>query len=350
MHSGRWLIFISFFFQLSDGLAQQVNSWSLEVQRGFIIPHSEELIPIAQSNPNGLQLSFDRLFLGRDAWSACNCFHYIGMNFSYHDFRNPGILGQAITLSGSFEPVILGKERWQMSIKTAMGISYLTKVYNEVNNPKNTFFSSPVSFMMSVSPKIRYRVSEKLSTHLSFNYNHISNGGQKQPNRGMNFPMLGLGFSYAAEDFSFPTYEPDELIKKTSFLLDLNATLRDNPTGNGRVGSFGVSADISYPIAYLNAIGGGLEANWDMAVKKQFDGNAFIPGVFIAHHLVFGKFDFTQRMALYLHKPDGYQSDKSFYQRYIINYQLPGNLKVGIGMKIHGHVAENIEMRLGYAF
>ena len=349
MRSVRCLIFIPFFFQLSAGWAQQINSWSLEGQRGFIIPHSEELIPIAQSDPKGMQLSFERLFLGRDAWSACNCFHYVGVNFSYHDFRNPDILGQAMTLSGSFEPVLWRGERWQVTIKTAIGISYLTKVYDEIKNPENTFFSSHVSFLMSVSPKIRYRLSENLSTRLSFNYNHISNGGQKQPNRGMNFPMRGLGFSYAAKNYGFPTYEPDELSKKASLLLDLNATLRDNPIGDGRVDSFGISADIGYPISYLNAFGVGLEANWDMAVKKQYDGKAFIPGFYIAHHLLFGKFDFTQRMALYLHKPKGYQSDRSFYQRYIINYQLPGNLKVGIGMKVHGHVAENIEMRLGYA-
>ena len=30
----------------------------------------------------------------------------------------------------------------------------------------------------------------------SGNYNHISNGGLKQPNKGINYPTLALGLDY----------------------------------------------------------------------------------------------------------------------------------------------------------
>ncbi|MEX0884617.1 MAG: acyloxyacyl hydrolase [Cyclobacteriaceae bacterium] len=332
------------------GLAQDLSSWSFEVQQGVIIPHSEELARVAQSHPMGIKVSFEEMPTSKDAWSNCNCFHYLGLNLSYHDFRNPDILGKGITLSGSFEPLLWHQKKWQVTLKTAIGVSYLTKVYDVDTNPENLFFSSPISFMMSVSPKIRYRLSDHLSTYLSLNYNHISNGGQSQPNKGMNFPMIGWGFSYLTANIPLPSYEPERLVKKMTFLVDFLGTNRNNPKGGGRVGSFGVSLDANYQFSYLNGFGGGLEANWDKAVELLYGKRGYIQGVYLAHHLMFGRFDFSQRMGLYLIKPPGYIENKFFFQRYILNYNVLKNTRVGLGIKAHGHVAENMEVRLGYEF
>ncbi|NJO90852.1 MAG: acyloxyacyl hydrolase [Chloroflexia bacterium] len=81
-------------------------------------------------------------------------------------------------------------------IRSGVGISYLTTVYDEINNPDNQFFASHIAFLLLVEFKAKYKINKKLELTASFCYNHISNGGIKQPNYGMNFPTLTFGADY----------------------------------------------------------------------------------------------------------------------------------------------------------
>lgn len=68
---------------------------------------------------------------------------------------------------------------------------------------------------------------------------------------------------------------------------------------------------------------------------------------FIAHHFTLGKTDFSQSMAIYFYKPENIDNHR-FYQRYILRYRVLSHLSAGIGLKAHGHVAENIDVRLAW--
>jgi hypothetical protein len=45
-----------------------------------------------------------------------------------------------------------------------------------------------------------------------------------------------------------------------------------------------------------------------------------------------------------------YQEEHQFYQRYLLSYNLGKNLRFGAGLKSHGHVAEYLDLRLGWNF
>ena len=70
---------------------------------------------------------------------------------------------------------------------------------------------------------------------------------------------------------------------------------------------------------------------------------------FIAHHFTLGRRDYSQWMAFYLQKPDD-DLDYRFYQRYVLRYTINKTLFAGVGLKTHGHVAENMDVRLGWNF
>ncbi|WP_035805090.1 acyloxyacyl hydrolase [Lunatimonas lonarensis] len=330
---------------------QSVTRMGSEAQYGFIIPHASDLVPVSQTNPVGLSLRYDRMRLDKKRWDACNCFHYLGLRLTHHRFGNPDVLGHATTLAGSFEPILFRAARWQVSLASGMGASYLNRVYNETTNPENTFFSAPISFLLFVSPHIQYALTEKWSANIAFHYNHISNGGQRQPNRGMNFPTLGLGAYYYLQTPEFPGYLPEELNNRWNPYLEVFATMKNNPIANTRSPAVGTSIGAYRKVTGINALGGGWEGTWDQSLSAGTEKDDLINhGVFVAHHFLFGRFDFSQRMAFYLRKPENYQPDKSFYQRYAILYRLSKHLRAGASMKTHGHVAENIELRMGYVF
>lgn len=333
--------------------AQQETGYryGVEMQYGFIIPHASDLVAVSQSNPVGLNLSYDNIRLGKSNWDICNCFHYLGVNLSHYSFNNPEVLGSATSLSGSFEPILWNNSSMQFSLMSGFGATYLSKVYDEETNPTNTFFSSPISFLLLVSPKFQWRMQKNLALTLSIRYNHISNGGQKQPNRGMNFPTAGIGLNYNPNPYSFPNYSAEKADRKQQYYVEAFGTLRGETQGESRQPVAGLTIGAYQRVNAIQGIGAGFESQWDNSLKVlPEESNGFIHAPFIAHHFLFGKVDFSQRMGVYVKKPKIYEPDKSFYQRYVLSYLLKNSIKLGVALKAHGHVAENIEVRLGYQF
>lgn len=346
----KQFFYIFFFLLASIASGQQVKRLGLEGNYGFIIPHSPELRPTAGSNPFGISLHYQLLKQNRENWEACNCFHYLGIQASYHNFGNPEVLGSAYHLSGTFEPILWKNGSFFLSLLTGMGFSYLDKVYDPVQNPENLFFSSPLSFLLFVSPKFEYWLGDEWGINLSFTYNHISNGGQSQPNKGINYPMMGLGINRYFESPSFPNYEKSITSNTFQWYVETAYTNRESAWSEGRKPVLNILGGFYNNLTSINAFGGGLELTKDYSLEVENSRlEALMPAPFIAHHFLFGRFDFNQRMAVYLQKPTGYH-DFVFYQRYSLMYRMIDDFSLGISLKAHGHVAENLDLRLSYRF
>ncbi|TDK48148.1 acyloxyacyl hydrolase [Algoriphagus formosus] len=320
------------------------------VQRGWIIPHNEELADISQSNPIGLSLKYQVLQGNQENWEACNCFHYLGFGLQVQDFQNPAELGRAWTAFGSFQPILWRAGKVEFSLDMGIGASYLTQVYDPIENPRNTFFSAPLSFLLYVRPVLSYSIGSDFDLTASFFYNHISNGGQRQPNRGMNYPMLSLGGIYFLRKEELPSFQKPELSRDFEFYLDLGFNTRESMAG-GRSPNFTLGAGFYRKFTGIWAMGAGLDLNKDFSLDVEESRlESLMPAPFLANHFLFGRFDFQQRFAWYASKPNSYQADRNFYQRYTLTYQLGKNLRLGVGMKAHGHVAENMDLRVGWKF
>ncbi len=349
--SNKTILFILGFslWAISSRGQTSTHRFGLESQTGRIIPHNSELRDIASSHPISFGISSQWMKTSRKNWEACNCFHYLGFSLSVVDFQNPEELGQAWNLSGTFEPYLFRKRKWAGSLATGLGVSYLTQVYDPIENPRNTFFSAPISFLIFLAPKVSYQLTENWALQASFSYNHISNGGQRQPNRGMNFPMLGLGILHYTRQATLNDYEKLPITQDWEFYLDLGFNSRDAENG-GRRPNLTFAAGTYRKLAGILAFGGGLEVSKDFSIDVEKRIEATIPAAFVEPHLVFGRFDFGMRYAGYLYKPEGYQEDKDFYQRYTLNYLLGENFRIGAGLKAHGHVAEYLDFRIGWRF
>lgn len=328
--------------------AQNVKRLGLEGNYGFIIPHSQDLTRISQTNPYGFSIHYQNLKTDKKNWENCNCFHYLGLQFSYHNFGNPEIIGSASSLTGTFEPILWKNEKWTFSLLSSIGVSYLNKVYNEVSNPENIFFSTPISFLIYLTPKVEYSLTTDWGLHFSLSYNHISNGGQRQPNKGINYPMAGIGLVRYFQNNPLPNYEKGAISKKPIYYLESGFSTQQGQDGREPNISL-VFAGIK-PLTNINGFGAGLELNKDFSQEVENSRiEALMPAPFISHHFLFGKIDFSQRMAMYLHKPAGY-NDYIFYQRYVLNYHIANQFFMGIGLKAHGHVAEHMDLRMGWKF
>jgi len=169
---------------------------ALKPQYGFIIPHSSKVEHLTHTNPYGVEFEYGWLMLKEKNWRQCNCYSKTGISLLYINFGNPEIVGNSYNIIGFAEPYFIQKRGFMFSARMGAGVSFLDKVYNEQTNPTNTFFSTTLSYIVHIDLNASLQLSKQISILAYAKYNHISNGGVKQPNYGMNFPTFGVGLGY----------------------------------------------------------------------------------------------------------------------------------------------------------
>jgi len=329
---------------------------------GVILPHAKDLRKWASTHPYGIQIDFSWLRNQEKSWEQCNCYAKAGFAFIWFNLGNPDILGHAFNTVIFYEPFLTYKRKLYLTLKAAIGPSFLTKVYNESTNPENEFFASHISYLLFMHLNFNYRITKSINFNLSACYNHISNGGQKQPNRGMNFPSLNAGIEYSINPKQF--YEPINSEKinyfkeKVRYDISFYATAKNigpsygYPSMNVPVYGFYLSA--SKRLARLNGIITGFELASDgyekeLLKRKKQDTDFREAAFLLGHELIIGKIIFSQLLCLYLYNPYNLYSDK-LYQRYGLRYQISKHFHTGITLKAHRHVAHIFDFRIGFDF
>ncbi|MFD2570874.1 acyloxyacyl hydrolase [Spirosoma soli] len=337
------------------------RQFGVQTQAGFIIPHAPDLQAVSQSRPVGIELTYSRTSLHRTAYERCNCFARVGAYVNYFTFNNPAELGQTIGAGAFFEPLIRYRKPLYFSLRATAGLTYLTRVYDAESNPRNTFYSAPLSGLLALSAGVHYRVTSRIHLSATANYNHISNGGTRQPNRGMNFPTAGIGLTYTPGSMSFP--DPRRWARPR---LERHFTKRLMAFGSIRtlpeVDNFperaewlwGVTATAGYRLSRFHAFTGGLEFVDDRYRREQLRREnstsdyrelALLGG----YELWLGRYIFTIHAGWNVYQPNELLEGRIF-QRYQLLYSFPKRFLVGVGLKSKLNVAEGFDVRMGMEF
>lgn len=332
----------------------------VNIQYGFILPHSVVIEPVSHSNPYGVLFEIGSLSKSYNSWAVFNTFWTAGLQAGYYSFDNPDTLGGAIVLTGFAEPVLLSRKRFVMSVRAGGGVSYHTKIYDANANPANQFFCTRISFPIYVSLRFKYRISPNIYLTLSGFYNHISNGGVKQPNYGMNFPTVALGFDYYSPPLSQgPFYLTDTKVKGSGFFLMagiLSAYKVVDPTEvypeKGTV-SYGFYARGMKMLKTWYSVNAGAEMIADNAIKETIrrEGSGLDykrVAITVGQDFHFGKVIFTQYMGFYVYCP--YKAKNTVYQKYELFYRFSRNISAGFFMKAHTSDAELMGVAFNYYF
>lgn len=185
------------------GTAKQVQLFSigLGVQHGFIFAHTVDVQNTTGARPTGIETIFSWQRNDSATFALCRCYPLQGLLLAYYDF-DVGLLGKSGTAAYFLEPTYRISNSVLFSFKGATGYSYLTNPYDSISNPGNQSYSTRVSAYLLVGMGAWVRLSEQWWLNPCLNYQHISNGGTRKPNKGINWPTAGIAVSYQ------PTYRP----------------------------------------------------------------------------------------------------------------------------------------------
>lgn len=367
LRSSCKIAFTFLFIHLTSlSLAQDVPthnplSFGLRADYGFIIPHSKSIAQISNSKPFGITFDLNKSLISQKSWEKCYCEAQSGFSLSYYNFANPAILGSALAGSAYFEPLIVPKNRLFYGVRGSFGVSYLSNVFDAVRNPDNLFFSMPLSFILGISFNTYYRATPQTTLQLGLNYNHISNGGFKQPNKGMNFPTFSLGIVYAPTPIVIPdrsSFVKPPITKKFRKQIWLLGSVKTvtfpDSLPNVQKAIYGFSANVGKQISRYNVLNVGFELIADGFAKESIrrenlNKDYHQVGLLWGHELMLGKFIFSQQIGWNLYSPFRSSPD-AIYQRYGLAYLLTKNLTLGFTLKTYKQVADIFDVRLGWVW
>lgn len=324
---------------------------------GFIIPHASEVRGIATSNPWGLEADISFHFTDKKAWQYLQAYSRLGASFAYYNFDNPDILGNAYSFLLFAEPFLSAEKKFSFSFRLGIGISYLDNVYDPISNPENLFYSTPISFPLVANFMGNYRIGKHFLLRAGATYSHISNGGVRQPNKGINYPTITTGLNYTLRSTNFPDRHPEEGFsegEKRDFSIALVGGIKDSRVREERqLPLLGIAAYVSQRIGRISAVLVGAEWIGDYSIREQIreneqDRGFFRGGLLAGHELRIGRIRFSQQLGVYLYAP--FPARDPVYQRYGLEYHTAKKIFFGVNLKAHRHVADFFDARLGLNF
>ena len=344
--------------------------WSLSTSAhsGFIIAHSRKLVDVSNSTPYGAEIDLfwtlvDARFTRRTALVARR-------GFALHriDFDNPEVLGRVISLTPFVEPMIRAQDRLHGSVRLGVGFAWLNKVYDAETNPANLFFSTRLSFTGMVCANLGYRFSPYWEGRGGFNFNHISNGGMKEPNKGMNYPTWSVGAVYTPRPVAVTRPVRDDGWRsepRRSTCAMLSGTLKNMAAVDGQepertilAGAIGLTG---WRTGRMSMLSGGVEVVHDGFTREALDRvgddrSAWKGALLAGPELLIGSVRFGVLFGGYVFNPSReveiapLRETDIVYQRYQLMYRFGDHLLVAYTLKAHRHVADAFDIRVGWAW
>jgi len=359
-----WIfVSVGFLFTVKAERADSIKNpmlFNVNLHKGFIIAHYPELQPISSTHPQGIEATLAWHLLKQDTWKYCFCYPRTGVSLLYINYLNPEVLGSSLSTYLFIEPVVGAGRKWNGSFRFGIGPAYMTQVYDEETNPENVMYSSPLSFIVLLNTMVNYQASDRFYLSLSANYNHISNAGISEPNKGINFPTASLGIGYYLNTPRFIDWErPSDLLYDTKNRFDFYSFATGKSARRGGVRYLVAGGGINYSrmVGRINAFSMGAEYVFDGAAQQKIarwelthNGERMKPDYMamqLGHELILGRFNFYQQLGVYLYSP--YKRMNPVYQRFGLNFNITNNIFLGINIKAHRHVADFMDFRVGYS-
>jgi hypothetical protein len=334
---------------LTQDSTQAASPWLLSASAGYgrVSVHTPKINHLQGAYPTGCELELSQWLLTERARQLYNCFPRIGISLNYWNFDHPA-LGYSLSSLFSLEPFIVSRGTYKLSFKGGFGGAYMSNPYHPTKNPENLTYSTHLSFPVVVAINQYCQLNTSWSIKTSIAFQHISNGGIRKPNLGINYPTFFLGFEKALQPYIVPPPSPPTSYKKNRRLETvLSGGLKHDNDSTPQDMVSGLNGLYSHQVSRINAITGNVF--FEYIHRSYLTGwEATMISVLIGNEFLLGKFTFGQQIGCYLKQSESTPS--RLLQYYSLHYYFNKHFLAGIAIKAHGQVAEYLGIRIGHVF
>lgn len=333
------------------------NKYGFRFYTGHVFAHTRAVNNTAGTSPFAFEIELSKRQISQEVWNLCHCYPTTGYLLAFKNYNND-ILGYGFNAAYFVQYHLFSTARVSPVVRGSCGIEYNTKPYHKRNNPENNSYSSPINGSLQFAIGADALLGKNLQFDVLFGLNHISNGGLRQPNRGINWYGAAFNLSYLP-DFSPPQKmnrnasesEPyKKWIGRVEFYLSYLSETFDEKE---RLVIFGTEAIAGRRLSPLHSVLAGVEWNLDMRNKRWAEHQNLLVNpnrysLFSGHEFNMGDFRFSQKIGIYFF--DKLKRNDMLYHKWGINYNFSSNLTLGFDLKAHRHIAEFLSLRCGVNF
>lgn len=361
------------FFGAPNILFGQMKGWSANpaLHTGLITQHTSKLTIDNSGVTVGVSCNFQFQTYGTKVWQQLHNYPQVGLETAYFRFGNPSQLGQAFGLLPNLTFTFIDKPSWKFRSTVGMGIGWLTKHYDPINNPQANAIGSHLnnytSFRFFVERE--WKPSWKWMTGISFS--HFSNGSTQLPNYGLNIPALLLSFNYSptplkAQDFRIIDSIPR--FRKWGLMVEASAARQELFRPNGpKYPVYNLAFAVTFRRKYHHRNFLGTEFEYNYFVYNFYNFYKFLEQyderqtkrtgrrimIFGGHDFEFGQTSFGIQAGVYI-GPDKYLLQNPWYNKLSLKYHFhlfgENGIKpyLALHMKAHMAIAEYISAGVGF--
>ncbi len=215
----------------------QNYGFTAEAFGGYFFKHSSEIKFPAKGISSGMTLFYNYDTYGKEAWSQWRNYPTVGIGVGFLDIDQSDIYGTAFHIS----PFINTYSKWRGNsrgyFRVTSGLAYLTKRYDEIDNPDNTAIGSNWNVHFSLLWGWQWRIQPNLDFNIGAGVVHFSNGGTTAGNLGINVLSLQTGIKYIPKAIDRKDYisnnDKRDLDRKFSADIETSFSLVQHDAGSG---------------------------------------------------------------------------------------------------------------------
>lgn len=333
--------------------ASITNRLGVGIINGTIVPHENALKPLVNHAVRAFELSYSIIKIDRNTWHSYYNYPEVGISYMLMDFGYKNVLGQSHSFYPyAIFPITKHDKRLNLSLKVALGLSYINKIYDSISNPANIAISAPINMYASLSVIVNYRLSSKISANIGINAFHFSNGSIKKPNYGLNILTGSLGINYNLNHSSINQYShTEQVIDSPRWLVILAGGVKETKAPGGlKYGVGSISFEYSRSSGMFLRYGTTLDYMYDGStlahfredsVRYKYRIKASKIGLALLGEMSLYRLSAFGNLGFYLYNHDKQVS--FIYQRVGLRYRLAKSMYVQGSLKTHLNVADYLE-------
>lgn len=279
----------------------------------------------------------------------------VGLSLLITESGNADILGHGVALLSNIRFNNIKHKRFTLQSTGAIGLGYMSKIYDRSDNPKNNAIGSHFNICAKVGFSANYDL-ERWSLRSGLSFLHFSNSAVQLPNLGINLPRFDLGVNYKINSESHHIlYKPDEDSHLWDVLLVGSYGFKDiYPNDGKRFGAYGLQSQMRRRLNKKSMLSFGLDLIYSAAIPARIERNTQTVainkisyaqnGLNLGYNATFNRLTFFFQIGAYV--VDKANDDGRIYNRIGGNFNMNGWLIHG-AVKTHLGKADHFELGFG---
>ncbi len=348
--------------QKVDNLSGYYSPWIVggRVHTGFLLCHHNNMRILSERDPYAFELYLARATGGEKPWQSFYGKPQYGVSYMLLRSGSPSYIGNVHCVYPFLHFFLTDADRRaSLGLRLGTGIAYIEKIFDRVDNYKNSAIGSHINAFLGLQMEGRVRVAESLYLSAGWAYSHTSNGAFRKPNSGLNYVTAFAGASYAFGKKKIPEPPADrvntDVDKKWHYAVYFSGgTKAFSAFDDTKYTTLGLSFEVFRPHLAFTRFMGTLDVYYDSSdhaflnkyVEETDKLQTVKPGITAGYAFLFGKLSANVFMGTYLYTK--YTDSGWIYQRLALRYAVGDRLNVHLGLKTHWGQADYVELGLGF--